>query len=40
MATNIHWHEGSVPREERAACLRQTGCTLWFTGLSASGEGS
>ncbi len=37
-ATNITWHEGHVTREERAALLRQKGCTLWFTGLSGSGK--
>ena len=38
VATNITWHDGTVTREERAACLKQTGCTVWFTGLSASGK--
>jgi len=38
VATNITWHDGSVTREERAACLQQVGCTVWFTGLSASGK--
>lgn len=37
-ATNIHWHEGNITREERWKALGQTGCTLWFTGLSASGK--
>jgi adenylylsulfate kinase len=37
-ATNITWHEGHVTREERAAMLKQTGATIWFTGLSASGK--
>src|SRR5262245_34909087 len=37
-ATNITWHEGHVGRDERAALLRQKGCTLWFTGLSGSGK--
>jgi adenylylsulfate kinase len=37
-ATNITWHEGHVGREERAALLRQQGCTIWFTGLSGSGK--
>src|SRR5438874_13163413 len=37
-ASNITWHEGHVTREERAALLRQTGGTLWFTGLSGSGK--
>jgi adenylylsulfate kinase len=37
-ATNITWHEGHVNREERAQLLKQTGATLWFTGLSGSGK--
>jgi len=37
-ATNIHWHEGNLPREERWKNLKATGCTMWFTGLSASGK--
>jgi adenylylsulfate kinase len=37
-ATNITWHEGHVTREERSALLKQTGATLWFTGLSGSGK--
>ena len=37
-ATNITWHEGHVTREERGALLKQTGATLWFTGLSGSGK--
>lgn len=38
VATNVTWHDGNVTREERAACLQQVGCTVWFTGLSASGK--
>jgi adenylylsulfate kinase len=37
-ATNITWHEGTVTRAERSANLGQKGCTLWMTGLSASGK--
>ncbi len=37
-ATQITWHEGTVTREERAKLLKQTGATLWFTGLSGSGK--
>lgn len=37
-ATNITWHEGHVPRDARESLLKQRGCTLWFTGLSASGK--
>jgi adenylylsulfate kinase len=38
VATNVHWHEGEVTREERKSCMKQTGGTVWFTGLSASGK--
>lgn len=34
----IFYHAGGVTREERAALLRQTGATVWFTGLSGSGK--
>lgn len=37
-ATNVHWHEGEVTREDRAALLGHKGATLWFTGLSGSGK--
>ena len=37
-ATNIHWHEGEVSRDERWKALGQQGCVLWFTGLSGSGK--
>jgi adenylylsulfate kinase len=37
-ATNIHWHTGNMTREERWKALAAKGCTLWFTGLSASGK--
>ena len=37
-ATNIHWHEGEVTREERAGLLGHRGATLWLTGLSGSGK--
>ncbi len=37
-ATNIHWHAGNLSREERWGSLKARGCTLWFTGLSASGK--
>jgi adenylylsulfate kinase len=36
--TNIHWHAGNLSREERWGALKARGCTLWFTGLSASGK--
>ena len=38
VGTNLTWHEGNVTTEERQACLKQKGCTIWFTGLSASGK--
>ncbi len=37
-ATNITWHEGAVTPAERHKNLGQKGCTLWMTGLSASGK--
>jgi len=37
MATNITWHPG-LTRKERSDLRKQRGCTVWFTGLSASGK--
>ena len=37
-ATNVHWHEGDITRDDRHKLLGQKGVTLWFTGLSASGK--
>ena len=37
-AAQITWHEGAVTREERGKLLKQSGCTLWLTGLSGSGK--
>ena len=37
-ATNVHWHEGDISREDRAELLGHRGATLWFTGLSGSGK--
>ncbi len=37
-ATNVHWHEGDITREDRHKLLNQKGATLWFTGLSGSGK--
>ena len=37
-ATNVHWHEGEVTRDDRNRLLGQKGATLWFTGLSGSGK--
>src|SRR5215813_630560 len=36
--TQVFYHAGSVTREERAKLLKQSGATLWFTGLSGSGK--
>lgn len=36
--TQVFYHEGSVTRPERTALLKQTGATVWFTGLSGSGK--
>ena len=35
---NVFFHAGSVTRNDRMKLLRQTGATLWFTGLSGSGK--
>jgi len=37
-AEQITYHEGTVSREARSNLLKQTGATLWFTGLSGSGK--
>jgi adenylylsulfate kinase len=37
-ATNVHWHDGEIAREDRNRLLNQKGATLWFTGLSGSGK--
>lgn len=37
-ATNIHWHEGNLSRDDRWKALKSVGVTMWFTGLSASGK--
>ena len=34
----VFYHAGTVTREDRAALLKQTGATIWFTGLSGSGK--
>jgi adenylylsulfate kinase len=36
--TQVFYHPGAVTREERAKLLKQTGATVWFTGLSGSGK--
>ena len=40
-ATNITYQKSNVAKEERLktfACKNQSGCTIWFTGLSCSGK--
>lgn len=35
---NIVWHSGTVTRADREALAGHKGCTIWMTGLSASGK--
>jgi len=35
---NIHWHAGMVTKADRETVLGHKGCTIWMTGLSASGK--
>jgi adenylylsulfate kinase len=35
---NIVWHEGMVNKADREAISGHKGCTVWMTGLSASGK--
>ncbi|KAH3688853.1 hypothetical protein WICPIJ_000159 [Wickerhamomyces pijperi] len=37
MSTNITWHS-NLTHEERKALTKQSGVTIWLTGLSASGK--
>jgi adenylylsulfate kinase len=37
-ATNIHWHDGQITKENRQHLLKQNGIVIWFTGLSGSGK--
>ena len=37
-ATNIRFHESTVPRQVRQQLINQRGCVLWMTGLSGSGK--
>jgi len=37
-ATNITWHNNSVPPQARAELKQQTPAVLWFTGFSGSGK--
>ncbi|MFO0822388.1 MAG: adenylyl-sulfate kinase [Gemmataceae bacterium] len=38
MMTQVFHHAGTVTPADRRALLKQTGATLWFTGLSGSGK--
>ena len=38
IATNVTWHDGEISRDDRYQILRQKGATIWFTGLSGSGN--
>lgn len=38
ISDNVRWHAGHVSRDDRRAVLRQAGCTIWLTGLPASGK--
>jgi adenylylsulfate kinase len=37
-SVQVHWHEHAVSREEREKRNGQSGCVVWFTGLSACGK--
>lgn len=37
-SVQVHWHEHAVSREERERRNGQSGCVVWFTGLSACGK--
>ncbi len=37
-ASNIHWHDSSVTKTQRAELKAQTPKVLWFTGLSGAGK--
>lgn len=38
MTTNVFWNESGLTRKQRWEHTGMRGCTLWFTGLSASGK--
>jgi adenylylsulfate kinase len=38
VATNVHWHDHAVSRDERFELNGHKAVVLWFTGLSASGK--
>ncbi len=37
-ATNIKWHQGKITKEDRLKLMKQSGVTIWLTGLSGSGK--
>jgi adenylylsulfate kinase len=37
-ATNIHWHQGTIAKDDRERLNGHRGFTIWFTGLSAAGK--
>ena len=37
-SSNITWHAGAIPREDRERLLSQRGVTVWCSGLSGSGK--
>lgn len=38
VATNIVYQKSNITRDERLSLFGQTGCTIWFTGLSCAGK--
>ena len=39
-ATNVHWHNGQITKEDRERLNKHKGFCLWYTGLSGSGKSS
>ena len=39
-ATNVHWHNGQITKEDRERLNTHKGFCLWYTGLSGSGKSS
>jgi adenylylsulfate kinase len=37
-ATNVHWHERNITKQDREKINNHRGACLWFTGLSGSGK--
>ena len=40
MTSDITWHAGAIERDDRTRAIGGPGCTVWLTGLSASGKSS